>query len=226
MTRELNHTAAGCIRILIVDDHPIVTDPLVLLINQPGMEVVGIARNGDEALQLILETAPDVAILDVNIPGRGIFEVADEVSERLPNTKFLYLTGFLSDVFVECAFRSQSTKGFLFKGEKPATLIDAISRIMSGEFCISPAVREMLVYNESAGRFELATTRVFSELSSQQISILRHLATGLSVKEVAKEMGLSEKAVESQKYRLMLKLVIHDRVELTKFAIREGIITA
>lgn len=211
------------VRIVMVDDHQILLDALALQLNADAdIELLATATNGDDGLRIILETKPDIAILDVDLPGRGSFDVANELVTRQKQTKLLFLTGYLSDVFIEQALRLRA-HGYLLKGEPCRVLLDAIKRIANGEVVFSKVVEERLRYDAERNRYEVRSENNLSGLTGRQLEVLRHLATGQSVKEVAREMHLSEKSVDSHKYRIMHKLGIHDRVKLARFAIREGL---
>ena len=183
---------------------------------------MGTATNADEGLSLILETEPDVVILDVELPGRGSFDIAEEITSRLKNTKMIFLTGYLSDIFIELALRVNAV-GYLLKGEPIESLIHAIKKAARGEYCFSQSVQERLVYDQKRNRYSIQSQSMLTSLTSRQIEVLRHLARGKSVKEVARSMHLSEKSIDSHKYRIMHKLGIHDRVELARYSIREGL---
>ena len=216
-------TSTDLIRIVLVDDHLMLVDSLVSRFHRDTqIEVVGTATNADEGLSLILETEPDVVILDVELPGRGSFDIAEEISSRLKNTKMIFLTGYLSDIFIELALRVDAV-GYLLKGEPIESLIHAIKKAARGEYCFSQSVQERLVYDQKRNRYSIQSQSMLTSLTSRQIEVLRHLARGKSVKEVARSMHLSEKSIDSHKYRIMHKLGIHDRVELARYSIREGL---
>ncbi|QGQ23398.1 response regulator transcription factor [Gimesia benthica] len=216
-------TSTDLIRIVLVDDHLMLVDSLVSRFHRDTqIEVVGTATNADEGLSLILETEPDVVILDVELPGRGSFDIAEEITSRLKNTKMIFLTGYLSDIFIELALRVNAV-GYLLKGEPIESLIHAIKKAARGEYCFSQSVQERLVYDQKRNRYSIQSQSMLTSLTSRQIEVLRHLARGKSVKEVARSMHLSEKSIDSHKYRIMHKLGIHDRVELARYSIREGL---
>ncbi|QDT25157.1 response regulator transcription factor [Gimesia panareensis] len=216
-------TSTDLIRIVLVDDHLMLVDSLVSRFHRDtDIEVVGTATNADDGLSLILETEPDVVILDVELPGRGSFDIAEEISSRLKNTKMIFLTGYLSDIFIELALRVNAV-GYLLKGEPIESLIHAIKKAARGEYCFSQSVQERLIYDQKKNRYSIQSQSILTSLTSRQIEVLRHLARGKSVKEVARSMHLSEKSIDSHKYRIMHKLGIHDRVELARYSIREGL---
>jgi len=216
-------TSTDLIRIVLVDDHLMLVDSLVSRFHRDtNIEVVGTATNADDGLSLILETEPDVVILDVELPGRGSFDIAEEISSRLKNTRMIFLTGYLSDIFIELALRVNAV-GYLLKGEPIESLIHAIKKAARGEYCFSQSVQERLIYDQKKNPYSIQSQSMLASLTSRQIEVLRHLARGKSVKEVARSMHLSEKSIDSHKYRIMHKLGIHDRVELARYSIREGL---
>jgi len=217
--------ASDRIRIVLIDDHRLVTEPLAMRINaEPDLEVVATAADGDTGLQVVLDQQPAIVILDVNVPGRGAFEIAHEIGGRVPSAKILFLTGFLSDILLEQALRLKPTRGYLLKGESADFLISAIRRVAMGETCFSPEVHERLFFRPAEKRYTVQNESRLSELTGRQLEVLRHLANGESVKEVARALHLTEKSVDSHKYRIMHKLGIHDRVGLARYAIREGLL--
>lgn len=216
-------TSTDLIKVVIVDDHAMLVDSLVSRFQKDsGIDVVGTATDADHGLALILETEPDVVILDVELPGRGSFDIGKEISSQLKNTKIFFLTGYLSDIFIELALKVNAV-GYLLKGEPIEFLIHAIKKISRGEYCFSQSVQERLVFDHTENRYSIRSESMLGSLTSRQIEVLRHLARGMSVKEVARSMHLSEKSIDSHKYRIMHKLGIHDRVELARYSIREGL---
>jgi DNA-binding NarL/FixJ family response regulator len=211
------------IRIVVVDDHQVLLDLLKLRLSaEPDFEVVGTATNGDDGLEMLRRLRPDVAVLDVEMPGRVAFEVAAEMLSERTALKILFLTGYVSDVFVEQALRLKSC-GYLMKGEPTHVLVDAIRRAVAGEASFSESVRQRITFDPRAGRYVMKAGNPLLKLTSRQLQVMRLLAHGQSVKQVARLLQLSEKSVDSHKYRIMHKLGIHDRVELARYAIREGL---
>lgn len=211
------------IRVVIIDDHRILLDSLEARINsEPELDVVATATTADEGFRYVIEERPDVVILDVEIPGRGAFDVASEIAARYRQTRVIFLTGYLTDVFIEQALRAKAS-GYLMKGEPLDVLTEAIRRVHRGELCFSPEVESRMKHGRRGIRSVPHSRSRLSLLTPRQLEVLRHLAAGKSVKEVARQMHLSEKSVDSHKYRIMHKLGIHDRVELARYAIREGL---
>lgn len=211
------------IRVALLDDHRVLLESLSgLLRNYPDLQIVGTASDPDEGLSLIESQKPDILLCDVEIPGRSVFEVVQDGMKTHPDLKVLFLSGFLSDVFVEHALRCRA-QGYLLKGESTERIVESIRRIMQGEQCFSSEVTNRLEYDPRKKRMTVRNHSPLSTLTPRQLEVLRLLARGESVKEAAKHLHLSQKSVDSHKYRLMYKLGIHDRVQLTRLAIREGI---
>jgi DNA-binding NarL/FixJ family response regulator len=223
LQKEENGMMSTPIRIALVDDHQIVLESLAARLNaDPQMQVVCTAKTSDDGLAAVLEAKPDVAIFDVELPGRGVFDIAAEIRSRQRSTRILFLTGYLTDVFIEHALKAKAY-GYMMKGESIEILLDGIRRIAAGEQVFSKEVSKRLDYDQIRKRYTMREESPFSNLTSRQLEVLRHLVKGDSVKEIAKSMHLSHKSIDSHKYRIMHKLGIHDRVQLTRYAIREGL---
>lgn len=217
-------TATSVIRIVLVDDHQLMLDSLAARINaEPDFSVVGFATNADDGLKMILETKPDIALLDIQLPGRGTFDIANELASRQKETNVVFLSGHVIDIFITEVLRSKA-RGYLVKEEPFANVISSLRRVSRGDTCYSSKIEDRISYDPEKKRHVVESESRLAKLTSRQLEVLRYLALGFSVKEVAREMHLSEKSVDSHKYRIMHKLDIHDRVELARFSIREGLI--
>lgn len=214
---------ASPIRVVIVDDHRVVVESLAALLDlTPEFSVVGTAISADDGAEIVLRTRPDVALFDVDFPGRDSFDLVPQLMKQAPSTRMAFLTAHLSDVFVSQAVR-MNAHGYILKDEPSSEVCSAIKRLHAGEYVFSDAVRDRLTWDDSLDRYTVRAENMLCGLSVQQLSILRHLARGESVKEIARILGRSEKSIDSHKYRIMHRLGIHDRVELCRYAIREGL---
>lgn len=212
------------IRLVLIDDHQMLLEALsARLSRDSGLQVIGTASNCDAGLELVVQTAPDLLLMDVEIPGRGAFDLAGEILARVRQTKVVFLSGYLTDVFVAQALRVRAS-GYLLKGDSLDTLCEAIRRAVAGETVFSDEVRRRVTHDPTRKRYFVQTHSELLRLTPRQLEVLRHLARGQSVKEIATRMRLSEKSVDSHKYRIMAKLGLHDRVELARYAIREGLL--
>lgn len=211
------------IRVVIVDDHRVIVESLSALLDlTPDFCVVGTAITADEGAEVVLKARPDVALFDVDFPGRDSFDIVPQLMKQAPSTRMAFLTAHLSDVFVSQAVRMDA-RGYILKDEPSAEVCSAIKRLHAGEYVFSDAVRDRLMWDSTSNRYTVRADNMLCSLSVQQLSILRHLARGESVKEIARILGRSEKSIDSHKYRIMHRLGIHDRVELCRYAIREGL---
>ena len=211
------------IRVVLGDEHLLLMEALRdRLEADPAIGVVGIATDSDRLVEIALEERPDLLVLDVNLPGRGTFDAGQEIITSLPKTRLLFLSGYVADIFIGQALQLRMA-GYLLKSESFERLREGIHSAMMGELVLSKAVQERIIFDPIQRRRVPRSESDLSNLTGRQLEVLRHLARGQSVKEIARVMHLSQKSVDSHKYRIMNKLGIHDRVELARFAIREGL---
>lgn len=211
------------IKVYLVDDHVVLLECLsAYLSTDSRLRVVGTSSSTEDAANKILAAQPNVIVLDVELPGRSAFDLAETLQMRLPGLKFIFLTGFQSDALISRALK-MGCHGYLLKGESIHNVRNAIIRANRGDVTFSAEIQNRLVQDPHSSSYRLPVDSTLAGLTGRQLEVLRHLATGASVKEIAKMMHLSQKSVDSHKYRIMHKLGIHDRVELARFAIREGL---
>ncbi len=216
--------AANIKQVVLVDEHPIILESLKSHLERNNQfEVVATSTSSDKAFYEILDRTPDLVIMDVELPGRGAFAIADQISSRLPATQIVFFTDYLTDVYLDMALRL-GVAGYLLKTEPVQAILDQLIQIAQGKSCFSEAVLKNLEMGEAG--YAVKSQTYLTSLTLRQLQVFRHLVRGESVKEVAKVMLLSERAIESHKYRIMQKLGIHDRVELARYAIREGLMPA
>ena len=215
----------NAIRIVMVDEHRLLTEALAWRINQEAdLKVVGIATDDEEGWKLAHELQPDILAMHLCVRRQGCLRLAHRVGLERPQTRFLFMTGHVSNFLLEQALRCRGIHGCFDMGEHPDEFIDALRRVAIDELYFSQVLRHRLSYNLSQQRFQVAEEPAITALTARQIEVLRHLASGRSVKEVARTVHLSDKSIESHKYRIMKKLEIRDRVELARYAIREGLV--
>ncbi len=211
------------VRVLLVDDHCMFLDALRSALNSvPKFQVVGTATNAEEALHLAEELSPDVVVCDMEFPGSSGILLAAELHRRMPKTRTAVLSGFFSPARLESALKAH-VHGYLLKTDAIEDLVVALENIANGQTHFSASIRDALT-TDSAGKIVVKGTTGVADLSPLQLEILRHLALGLSVKQVAKLMHVTTKAIDNQKNRIMQRLDIHDRVLLARFAIEQGLI--
>ena len=212
----------GPIRVLVADDHAIVrTGIRHVLENEPGFTVVGEASNGAEALALAAEVRPDVAVLDISMPGISGLETAAALRRESPATRVLILSMYDNTEYVREALRA-GVHGYLLKDSAAAELGEAIRTVCRGEAFFSPPVARQL---GAAFRGDGPTPdSALSLLSARERQVLAGIARGQTNKEIAQELGISHRTVESHRESLMRKLEVYTVAGLTRVAIAEGLV--
>jgi DNA-binding NarL/FixJ family response regulator len=210
------------IRVLVADDHAIVrTGIRHVLETEPGFTVVGEASNGAEALALAVELAPDVVVLDISMPGGSGLGTAAELRRQCPDTRILILSMHDNAEYVLESLRA-GVHGYLLKDSAAAELGGAIRAVCQGESFFSPPVARQLgavVRGELSGQ-----AGAVAALTSRERQVLVGVAGGRTNKEIAQELGISHRTVESHRESLMRKLDVYTVAGLTKIALEEGLI--
>lgn len=225
MTISESNTSVGePVSLLVVDDHGLVRDGISeMLSREDDLTVVGTAEDADSAIEKVLELRPAVVLMDIDMPGISCFDAIRTIRSRMPDTKFILVTAHEHDEYLEQALKAKAN-GFVVKSEGISALIEAIHSVIMGRIHFSPVIMNRLVIQGDEIRLEDPPKSRLGTLSPREYELLRVLAKGLSLKEAAAMMGISYKTADKQKDSLMTKLDIHDRVELARFAIREGLV--
>jgi DNA-binding NarL/FixJ family response regulator len=213
----------SALRILLADDHPVVRLGLrALLAELPDVEVVGEAGDGHEALRLIDETKPDIALIDISMPGLNGLEVVTRATKDHARTRTVIVSMHRDDEFVRRALVAGAS-GYLLKSAGRGELEMALRAVARGDTWLSPEVSKRVVaaYAEGAKTGPDAASQV---LTPRQREVLQLIAEGLSTREIATRLGLSAKTVETHRTELMERLDIHGVAGLVRYAIRAGII--
>ena len=195
----------------------------MLMKGQPDCEVSGVASNGEDGIRMLMETRPRVAILEIDLDGRSGFEIAGDLAMRQRETRVVFYSAAMPDIYIEQALRSKAA-GYVLKTDPLTSLLTAVQKVASGGTFFSEAIRERVSVDPGTGQMKAQFESRLTQLSDRQLELLRNLAFGLSVKDVARKMHISVKSVDSHKYRIMQSLGIHDRVDLARYAIREGLV--
>jgi DNA-binding NarL/FixJ family response regulator len=204
------------IRIVIADDHTIVREGLKqLLATDPGIEVVGEARDGLEAMQLVRNVPFDVLLIDISMPGRSGLEVIRQIKAEKPKLRILVLSMHEEHQYAIRAIRAGAS-GYLTKDSASTQLVTALRKVAAGGAYITAEVAEQL----ALGAMPHADQAPHHALSDREFQVLRMLAAGHTVSDVAAKVNLSVKTVSTHKSRLMQKLGVSTNTELLRYAIQ------
>lgn len=214
---------SGTIRVLICDDHTLFRDGIrAILGNEPSIEIVGEASNGREAVKAASALAPDVVLMDISMPDLPGYEATRRILAAEPRVKVLVLTMFDEEDFIARCLDAGAA-GYILKGSPSSQLLYALDVVMKGGRYVDPGVADALVTRFVEGRPKAQTS--YDRLSEREREVLKLLADGSSVKEVASLLGVSAKTVDTHKTNLMRKLALHNKTDLVKYAIRHRLIT-
>jgi two-component system response regulator NreC len=217
-------TETATIRVLLVDDHAMFRAGLVaLLATQPDLAVVGEAASAEEALERVGPAKPDVVVMDIAMPGMGGVEGVRTLHAAHPDVGVLCLTAHDNPAYFFAVVEAGAV-GYLLKGASPSELFDAIRAARRGEAYFSPMVARFLLTDYLRRMRDSADTESFDGLSPREREVLTLVAEGHSNKEIAEKLFISVNTVAIHRAHVMQKLNMHDRAELTKYAIRSGLL--
>lgn len=208
------------ISILIADDHGIVRSGLRLLLErQPDMTVVAEAEDGEQAIERAAEARPDIAILDVAMPVKGGLDAAREIKQRLPETQVLMLSMHDEEQYLFEALKAGAS-GYVLKRSADQDLLDACRAVARGEPFLYPNAQRTLIRDY----LRQPSGRTVPELTAREREVVKLIADAHTNREIAEILGLSEKTVETHRGNVLQKLGMRDRVELVRYAIRQGLV--
>jgi DNA-binding NarL/FixJ family response regulator len=208
------------LRLVLADDHAVVRAGVRALVEtQRDMAVVGEAADGAEALALAQACQPNVLVMDLSMPHLDGLEATRRVRARCPGVQVLVLTVYEDEAYLRQVLEAGAT-GYVLKRAAPEALISAIRQVAAGSVYLDPGVSSLLLQNVVGGRERPAS--VGAALSEREAAVLRQIAEGYSNKEIAAQLDLSVKTVETYKARGMEKLGISSRVDLVRYAAVRG----
>jgi two-component system response regulator NreC len=213
------------IRLLIVDDHPVVRAGFRTLLSvQRDMEVVGEAADGAVAVERALELKPDVVVMDITMAGMSGLEATREIKKRIPETKVLVLTIHDNEEYLRQMLEAGAT-GYLLKEVADTELAVAIRAVHRGDVFIYPALTRVLLGDsiQKGDRNDYSQEDGYELLSQREKEVLRLLALGDTNREIAAQLFLSVRTIETYRARLMEKLNLRSRGELVRYALRKGL---
>ncbi|MDX6199239.1 MAG: hypothetical protein QOJ79_2390 [Actinomycetota bacterium] len=204
------------LRLVVADDHPIWRDAVERDLAAAGLTVVGVAGDGEKAIRVCTATQPDVLVCDLQMPGRTGVEVTAAVVGLGIKVLILSASGEQADVLE--AVKAGAT-GYLVKSASAAELIDAVRRTAAGEAVFTPGLAGLVLGEYRRTEFDDGAPR----LTERETEVLRLVAKGLTSKQVAERLVLSHRTVENHVQNTLIKLQLHNRVELTRYAVDKGL---
>jgi len=215
------------VRVLCVDDHAFLAEGMRSRLDlEPDLEYVGWLRSAKNLPGHVRDRDADIVLLDIEMPGPDTFEAIRDLRRRVPEARVIVLSAYVRDRYFEAAVEAGAW-GYLHKGDDPEEIVRGIRRVAASEFALSPEVERRCGLPASPSgepdRPERPTSKL-STLTPREQQILRMIGKGLSRSDIARQLHRSKKTVDAHQTRIMEKLDIHDRVDLVRYAIREGIV--
>jgi two-component system response regulator NreC len=208
-----------------VDDHSLLIEGLQARFElERDVECVGAMPSAEHLLAEVKRLKPDIVLLDIEMPGPDPFEAADELRRHCPEVRTIFLSAYIRDHYISAAVKAGAW-GYFSKSEDAVTLIKGIRRVAEGEFSFSPKVQERCRPTARARRGQLTPPSTkLDALTAREQEVLRMIGRGMPRSEIAETLCRSPKTIDGHRESIMEKLNIHDRAELVRFAIREGLV--
>ncbi|MEV7688391.1 response regulator [Streptomyces bungoensis] len=219
-------SGAGTIRVLIADDQQMVRQGFTVLLNtKPGIEVVGQAVHGLDAIARTRELLPDVVLMDIRMPELGGIEATRRITAEHPGIRVLVLTTFDLDEYVYDALRAGAS-GFLLKDASADQLAEAVRVVAAGDALLAPGVTRRLIaeFSRLDGSRQVPPGQRVGALTERETEVLALIARGLSNAEIAVELVVAEQTVKTHVGRILVKLGLRDRTQAAVFAYESGLV--
>ena len=224
LPRAQDSGAMNPIRVLLADDHALVRAGIrSLLEKMPGVEVVGEASNGHEALELTKSELPNLVLMDIEMPDLSGLEALPRIVKTFPRIKVAILSAYATEEYVSRALRSGAS-GYMLKDAATVELELLINSVVHDKTYLSPLISRIVIntYMERVAE----EVNPLEQLTARQREILQLIAEGKNTKEIAYRLGIGVKTVEAHRLQLMARLDIHDVPGLVRYAIREGLVSS
>ena len=225
--RESGGDASGDpIRVLVADDHALYRRGLEMVLNQePGIEIIGEASDGAEAIRRAEELLPDVVLMDVRMPRRSGIEACMAIKELVPSTKIIMLTISDEETDLYEAVRA-GANGYLLKDVPGEEIADGLRAVQSGQSLISPSMASKLLseFATMIKKHEERPAMPVPRLTERELEVLKLVARGMANKDIAGELFISENTVKNHVRNILEKLQLHSRMEAAMYAVREKIL--
>jgi len=218
--------AGDAIRVVICDDHALFRRGLSMVLEEEvGIEVVGEAEDGDAAVAIAEELAPDVVLMDVRMPKRSGIDATRAIAETVPTARIVMLTVSDEEDDLYEAIKAGAT-GYLLKEISIEEVADAVRAVMSGQSLITPSMASKLIseFSNLSKKAEARQAVPAPVLTSRELEVLKLVAQGMSNKEIAAELYISENTVKNHVRNILEKLHLHSRMEAVMYAVREKIL--
>ncbi|MFP4258604.1 MAG: response regulator transcription factor [Desulfovermiculus sp.] len=216
----MNHSTRS-IRILLADDHSIVLDGLKRILEDcDDLEVVAEAGSGEQALRMAMEKRPDVAVVDISMPGMDGLEVVARLKDQADDIPVIILTMYEEEQYMFRAIEA-GARGYITKRSAPDQLVDAVRRVVAGKRYIPQEMAEAMAGRWSQGS---DSRSLLDSLSTRELQVLRGLALGSTNKEIASTYDISVKTVDTYRLRLLRKLNLRNNVDLSRFAMQHKLL--
>ncbi|NNF44105.1 MAG: response regulator transcription factor [Phycisphaerales bacterium] len=215
------------IRVLCVDDHSFLIEGLRARFELEGdIECVGALPDAEQLVPRVRELRPDIVLLDIEMPGPDSFESAADLKRHAPDVRTIILSAYVRDHYISAAMKAGAW-GYFAKGDPARTIVEGIRKVAGGDMAFSPAVEERCQPATHHGsRVTEAPRSRLDLLTGREQEVLRLVGRGMTRSEIAKTLSRSPKTIDGHRESIMQKLDIHDRGELVRFAIREGLVEA
>ncbi len=208
------------IRVMIADDHDLISDAITALLSDaPNIEVIASARTGEEAILLAKQHKPNVILMDILMPGIGGIFATQKIIAKHPDIKIIALTSCTKPSFV-ISMLKVGAHGYLSKGATTEKMLEAIRTVTLGKKFLDPAIAQTLVLKNTSNM----TSSIFEELSIRELNVVIMRSQGLSPKAIAEKLFISLKTLNSCRYNIYKKLKIKTDVELIRLANQEGVV--
>ncbi len=211
-------------RVILADDHRLFIEGIAVMLSSiEGIEIIGKAHTGKEALAMALELKPDLLILDITMPEMYGIEVAQKVKAKLPDIKVLILSMHL-DLRMIIEVLQAGADAYTLKDSEPSELIIAVKNVLAGKMYLSSKVIKLLVKDYIGKQSIPVSPEQLRELSARERQVLKLISESKSIKEISEELCISRSTADTHKANLMRKLGCENTSELIRFAMREGFI--
>lgn len=204
--------------IFVIDDHPVVRDGYARLItNQPDMELAGETGDAAQAMQMIERAKPDLVLLDLSLKSGNGLELCKQINTRFPDVKILVVSMHDETLYAERVLRA-GADGYVNKAEATRKLVEAIREVMGGKYYLSPRMRERML-TRAIGVDGFEDHSPIDRLSDRELEVFEQIGSGMTTREIAANLKLSPKTIESYRENLKAKLNLTNSTELTRHAV-------